>query len=202
MLRVAMIPVFVAALYMRQPWSRYAAAAVFALAGATDYADGYIARSRGLITDFGKFMDPLADKLLVFAAMLWFVETGDMPAWAALIVIAREFAVTALRLLAASAGRVIAAARSGKVKTAGTMLCLTAMLAINLPAWANFCCVAVITVTTVVSGLEIFIKNSDILSRDIMLNPASPDSQMLSRDDRPPRASRKETVKRDKSPPR
>jgi CDP-diacylglycerol--glycerol-3-phosphate 3-phosphatidyltransferase len=165
MLRVAMIPVFVAALYARQPWSRYASAAVFALASATDYADGYIARRRGLITDFGKFMDPLADNLLVFAAMLWFVETGDMPVWAALIVIAREFAVTALRLLAASAGRVIAAARSGKVKTAGTMFCLTAMLALGLPAWVNICCVAVITVTTVVSGLEIFIKNRDILSR-------------------------------------
>ncbi|MDR2421483.1 MAG: CDP-diacylglycerol--glycerol-3-phosphate 3-phosphatidyltransferase [Oscillospiraceae bacterium] len=165
LLRAAMIPALLAVLYAGFPGSRYAAMAIFILASLTDYADGYIARRRGLVTDFGKFMDPLADKALVIAAMLWFVETGAMPAWAALIVIAREFAVTSLRLLAAASGRVIAAALLGKAKTACTMLCLTVMF-IGLPAWANMACAAVITAATVLSGIELFVKNRDVM-RDI-----------------------------------
>ena len=110
MLRILMIPVFLVVLYLDFPCNRYVALAVFILASATDFVDGHIARSRGLITDFGKFMDPLADKMLVMAAMLWFVEVGRMPAWTLLIVVVREFAVSGLRLIAADNGRVIAAA--------------------------------------------------------------------------------------------
>ncbi|MDR0446912.1 MAG: CDP-diacylglycerol--glycerol-3-phosphate 3-phosphatidyltransferase [Oscillospiraceae bacterium] len=165
MLRVAMIPVFVAVLYIGFTGSSYVAAAIFILASLTDYADGYIARRRGLVTDFGKFMDPLADKVLVFAAMLWFVERGAVPSWAALIVIARELAVTALRLVAARAGRVIAAAKSGKVKTALTMLCLTAMLVLrDPPGWVYGVGVAIITAATVISGAEQFYKNKDVMN--------------------------------------
>jgi CDP-diacylglycerol--glycerol-3-phosphate 3-phosphatidyltransferase len=154
---------FLAILYIGFPGSNYAALTIFVLASATDFADGYIARRRGLVTDFGKFMDPLADKVLVFAAMIWFVEAGVMPAWAALIVAVREFAVTALRLIALDNGRVIAAARSGKIKTAGTMICLTVMF-FGIPEWCVYICVAVITITTTASGIEYFIKNRDTLN--------------------------------------
>jgi CDP-diacylglycerol--glycerol-3-phosphate 3-phosphatidyltransferase len=163
MFRVALIPVFLAVLYLGFAGSWYVAMAIFIVASLTDLADGYIARSRGQVTDFGKFMDPLADKVLVFAAMLWFVERGALSAWVVLIVIVREFAVTALRLVASDNGRVIAAAASGKVKTAATMLCLTAMF-LGLPAWGNAVCAGIIVATTLFSGIEYFIKNKDTLN--------------------------------------
>lgn len=166
MFRIALIPVFLVVLYIGFPGSHIAAMAVFIIAGVTDFVDGYIARSRNQVTNFGKFMDPLADKILVVSAMLWFVGQGDMPAWAALIVIIREFMVTALRLIAVSSGRVIAAAVSGKVKTAVTMVCLTAMF-LELAPWMVYVCVAAITVTTVVSGLEYFIRNKDAINWEI-----------------------------------
>jgi len=165
MVRIVMIPVFLAVLYINFPGSRYAAMIVFIAAGLTDIADGHIARTRGQVTDFGKFMDPLADKVLVIAAMLWFIEQGIMPAWAALIVIIREFMVTALRLIAANDGRVIAAAVSGKIKTVVTMLCLTLMF-LPLPLWMIYICVAAITVTTLISGVEYFVRNKDIINFD------------------------------------
>jgi len=163
MVRIILIPVFLAVLYIGFPYSHFAAMALFVIAGLTDIADGYIARHRNQVTDFGKLMDPLADKVLVVAAMLWFVERDVMPAWVALIVIIREFMVTALRLIAVDNGRVIAAAISGKIKTVVTMICLTAMF-LPLEKWAIYVCVALITVTTVVSGVEYFIKNKDILN--------------------------------------
>lgn len=162
MLRILMIPVFLVVLYLDFPYNRYVALAVFIVASATDFVDGHIARSRGLITDFGKFMDPLADKMLVMAAMLWFVEVGRMPAWALLIVVVREFAVSGLRLIAVDNGRVIAAAWSGKVKTASTMVCICLMLLIARPA-LDLVCAAVILVTTVYSGAEYFVKNKDVV---------------------------------------
>lgn len=114
LLRVVMIPVFMAALYVEFPFHMIVALTVFILASVTDFIDGYIARNFNQITDFGKFMDPLADKLLVTSAMLWFVEVGQMSAWVLLIVIAREFAVSGLRMVAAPKGVVIAAGWSGK----------------------------------------------------------------------------------------
>ena len=110
------------------PGANYWALAIFVLASLTDTLDGYIARHYNQITDFGKFMDPLADKCLVTAAMLWFVEIGQMPGWALLVVIIREFGVSGLRMVAADKGRVIAAGWSGKVKTASTMVCIVLML--------------------------------------------------------------------------
>ena len=165
MVRVVLIPVFLAVLYIGFPYSQYAAVAIFIAAGLTDVADGYIARHRNQVTDFGKFMDPLADKVLVLAAMLWFVEQGQMPAWAALIVVIREFLVTALRLVAVDSGRVIAAAVSGKVKTLVSMICLTVMF-LPLKPWMVYICIGAITLTTVVSGIEYFVKNRDILKLD------------------------------------
>ena len=115
MLRILLIPVFMLVLYWGFPGATWAALAVFVIASLTDLLDGKIARKYNLVTDFGKFADPLADKCLVTAAMLWFVEIGQMPAWALLIVIVREFAVSGLRMIASDKGRVIAAGWSGKL---------------------------------------------------------------------------------------
>ncbi len=163
LLRVIMIPIFLLALYLDFPFHMIVALILFILASVTDFIDGYIARHFDQITDFGKFMDPLADKLLVTSAMLWFVEVGQMPAWALLIVIAREFAVSGLRMVAAPKGIVIAAAWSGKIKTASTMVCVCLML-LPIPGILNTICVAVILVTTVWSGVEYFVKNKSVFS--------------------------------------
>ena len=162
-LRVVMIPAFLLVLYLDVPWANYWAMVLFAAASVTDTLDGYIARHYNQVTDFGKFMDPLADKCLVTAAMLWFVEVGQMPAWALLIVIVREFGVSGLRMVAADKGRVLAAGWSGKVKTAATMVCIILML-LPLPEIVNQIGTAVIVLTTIYSGVEYFMKNADILA--------------------------------------
>ena len=163
LLRIVLILPFLLVLYLGVPLAPYIALVIFALASLTDMLDGQIARKRGLVTDFGKFADPLADKMLVTAAMLWFVEIGQMPGWALLVVIVREFAVSGLRMVASDKGRVIAAGWSGKVKTASTMVCIVLMF-LPIPAAVNTLCVAVIVVTTICSGVEYFLKNKDCLS--------------------------------------
>ena len=163
MLRVAMIPAFLLVLYLQVPGAAYWAMGIFIVASVTDWVDGYVARHYNQTTDFGKFMDPLADKCLVTAAMLWFVEVGQMPAWALLIVIVREFGVSGLRMVAATNGTVIAAAWSGKIKTASTMVCLVLMF-LPIPKELNTICVAVIVLTTIYSGVEYFMKNIKVFS--------------------------------------
>ena len=163
LLRVVLIPVFLALAYTGHlRW----ALLVFILASLSDMLDGYIARHYDQITDFGKFMDPLADKVLVIAAMCYFVEAGRMPGWALAIVLLREFAVSGMRLVAVEQGRVIAAAWSGKVKTAATMVCLCLMLFFDRPAasadWVARLVTAVILITNVYSGVEYFMKNRDV----------------------------------------
>ena len=138
LLRVVMIPAFLLVLYLDVPGASYWALAIFVAASLTDTLDGYIARHYNQVTDFGKFMDPLADKCLVVAAMLWFV--------------------------AADKGRVIAAGWSGKVKTASTMVCIVLMLIPPVAREISSLCVAVIVLTTIYSGVEYFIKNLDVLS--------------------------------------
>lgn len=156
--RVIMIPVFLVLAYANQPvW----AFVVFVLASLSDMLDGYIARHYHQITNFGKFMDPLADKVLVLAAMCFFVERGFMPGWAVALVLLREFAVSGMRLIAVEQGRVIAAAWSGKIKTASTMVCLCLMM-IDIPGWLVTACCVIIVVTTVYSGIEYFVKNRDV----------------------------------------
>ncbi|MBR2490854.1 MAG: CDP-diacylglycerol--glycerol-3-phosphate 3-phosphatidyltransferase [Ruminiclostridium sp.] len=159
MIRVVLIPVFIVLLYLGHT---IPALAVFIVASVTDFVDGYVARKYNLVTDFGKFMDPLADKLLVMSAMAWFVEVGWMPGWAFFIVLAREFAVTGLRLVAVEQGLVIAAGKSGKVKTASTMVGIILMLAVPGDL-LNLICVAVIVITTVYSGIEYFIQNKQVI---------------------------------------
>ena len=164
LIRVAFIPVFMVLMYLSggQPglWM-WLALAVFIIASLTDYIDGYIARKYKQVSDFGKFLDPLADKLLTIAAMTMFCEWAMMSAWALMIVLTREFAVTGLRLVAAPKGTVIAAGKSGKLKTASTMICICLML-FGVPPVFNLVCQIVILVTTVYSGIEYFAKNLDV----------------------------------------
>lgn len=162
LLRIVLIFPFLLVLYLDVPFAPYIALVIFIAASLTDMLDGQIARKRNLITDFGKFADPLADKMLVTAAMLWFVENGQMPGWALLIVIVREFAVSGLRMVASDQGRVIAAGWSGKIKTASTMVCIVLMF-LPIPPALNALCVGVIVVTTIYSGVEYFVKNKDCL---------------------------------------
>ena len=161
MLRVVMIPAFLLVLYLGIPYANYIALAIFIVASLTDWLDGYIARHYNQVSDFGKFMDPLADKCLVVAALCWFVENGQMAGWVLAVVLLREFAVSGMRLVAVEKGRVIAAGWSGKVKTASTMVCICLML-FGIPGWAERVCEVIILVTTIYSGVEYFAKNLDV----------------------------------------
>ena len=160
--RVAMIPAYMVTMYLSGGaagmWM-YISLAIFVVASLTDFVDGYIARNFNQTTDFGKFLDPLADKLLTIAAMTMFCEWGVFPAWALMIVLTREFAVTGLRLVAVQKGNVIAAGWSGKVKTASTMVGLCVMMALPSIAVLNGIVIGIIVVTTLYSGLEYFIQN-------------------------------------------
>lgn len=127
-LRVLLIPVFIVLMLAKFRYSNAIALFIFIVASITDSVDGYVARKYNQVTTFGKFMDPLADKLLVTSAILIFVEWGQIPSWAAFLIIAREFSVTALRLVAVDAGIVISAGFSGKVKTAVSMVALCVMM--------------------------------------------------------------------------
>ena len=162
LVRVAFIPVYMVLMYLSggQPnlWM-WLGLAVFVIASLTDYVDGYIARKYQQVSDFGKFLDPLADKLLVIAAMTMFCQWGQMPAWALMIVLTREFAVTGLRLVAVGNGTVIAAGWSGKVKTASTMIGLCVLMAFPTVGWLSWTVIGIIEFTTVYSGVEYFIQN-------------------------------------------
>ncbi len=157
--RIVLIPVFLVLAYTGL---KYWALAVYIIACLSDVADGYIARHYNQVSNFGKFVDPLADKMLVLAAMCIFIESGQMPGWAVAIVLFREFAVSGLRLIAVEQSRVIAAARSGKDKT-GCMVGLGAMLVFGqqYPV-VNLVCYILIIVTTVYSGVEYFVANRDV----------------------------------------
>ena len=157
-----MIPAFMVTMYLSGGvpgmWM-YISLAIFIAASLTDSLDGYIARHYNQVTDFGKFLDPLADKLLVIAAMCMFCQWGVFPAWALMIVLTREFAVTGLRLIAVQKGHVIAAGWGGKVKTASTMVGLCVMMALPGVAVLNWVVIGVIVLTTVYSGVEYFVQN-------------------------------------------
>ena len=163
--RVAMIPAFMLAFLLSpaHAWLKWLALAIFILASLTDYVDGHIARKYNQVSDFGKFLDPLADKLLVISAMCIFCQWGLMPAWALMIVLTREFAVTGLRLIAVQKGRVIAAGWSGKVKTFSTMVALCIWIVFHDWSWLNWIIILAIVLPTIYSGVEYFIKNWDVL---------------------------------------
>ena len=157
--RIALIPVFLVLCYTNH---RIAATVVFILASLSDLLDGYIAPHYNQISNFGKFMDPLADKMLVLSAMCFLVEKGQMPGWVVAVVLFREFAVSGLRLVAAERQHVIAAAWSGKVKTTCTMVGLCFVLVFTQYPWLNMLVSAVILITTIYSGVEYFMKNKDV----------------------------------------
>ena len=140
--RVILIPVVVALMYLDFAGHMYWALLVFAVASVSDFVDGYIARHCNQVTNFGKFLDPLADKLLVISVMLVYVVTG-------------------LRLVAVEGGKVIAAAWSGKIKTASTMVCFI-LLMLPVPDWTVTACWIVVLATTVYSGIEYFVKNASV----------------------------------------
>ena len=160
--RVLMIPVYLVTMYLSHGESNvwmYVSLAIFVIASLTDFVDGYIARHYNQVTDFGKFLDPLADKLLTIACMCMMCEWSMMPAWALMIVLTREFAVTGLRLVAVQNGTVIAAGWSGKVKTASTMVGLCFVMAFPTEVWMINAVVWMIVVTTLYSGIEYFVQN-------------------------------------------
>ncbi len=158
--RICLVPLFMILLYAG---AKYLAFAVYILACVSDFFDGYIARNYNQISTFGKFMDPLADKVLVIAAMCWFVQSLRFPGWALALVCFREFAVSGLRLIAAEKGKVIVAARSGKIKTASTMVSLAVMLLFEIQLLDGIA-VAVIIVTTLYSGFEYFKNNKGVFN--------------------------------------
>jgi CDP-diacylglycerol--glycerol-3-phosphate 3-phosphatidyltransferase len=154
--RILLVPVVVVALLAETPNADMFAAIVFAVAAFTDGLDGYIARSRGSITTFGKLMDPLADKLLIIAPLVSLVSLGRIAAWVAMVIIAREFAVTALRMVAVEQGVVIPASFLGKLKTVTQVGAIFAVIAVSsTPVWVDLL-VYLAVVTTVVSGVDYF----------------------------------------------
>ena len=174
MLRVVLVPVFMVfaaySLYGTadfNPTFALIAGIIFAVASFTDFLDGYLARKNNLVTDFGKFMDPLADKMLVLSAMCYFVEVGLMPGWVVAVVLLREFGVSGLRLLAVEQGIVIAAAWSGKIKTGVTMVALGILIIATQPWFpapqvVAVICWVLILATTLYSGIEYFVKNINV----------------------------------------
>ena len=166
LVRVGFIPLYMVFMYLSGGKSNlwmWLGLGVFILASITDFIDGQIARKLNQVSDFGKFLDPLADKLLTIAAMTMFCQWGVMPAWALMIVLTREFGVTGLRLVAVGKGKVIAAGWSGKIKTASTMIGLCVWMAFPSVMWIGWTVTAVIVFTTVVSGIEYFVKNWNCL---------------------------------------
>ena len=162
LVRVAMIPAYLITMYLSHGQAglwMYLSLAIFIIASLTDFVDGYIARHYNQTTDFGKFLDPLADKLLTVAAMAMFCEWGVFPAWALMVILTREFAVSGLRMVASQKGSVIAAGWSGKVKTASTMVGLCAMMAFPGITLLNGIVIGMIVVTTLYSGVEYFVQN-------------------------------------------
>lgn len=169
-LRIIMIPIFLIVLFTNwipEPQSRIFAVIIFALASLTDMLDGYIARSRNMVTTLGKFLDPLADKLLVTSALVSLVELGNLSAWVVIIILSRELAITGFRTVAVSEGIVIAASWWGKIKTISQMFMIMLLL-IDIPlslfdALENIL-VWLAVIFTIVSGVDYIVKNKQVLS--------------------------------------
>ena len=165
--RVILIPFFVACILIPAiPFNNIIACVIFCVASFTDFLDGYIARRDGLVTNFGKFMDPLADKLLVGAALICLVETGQLPAWVVVVIISREFIISGFRLIASDNGVVIAASYWGKFKTVSQMA-MVIVLILNIPGTFFGILGSVLmwisVILTIVSLVDYVIKNKDVL---------------------------------------
>ena len=184
LIRIILVPVFLVFIAVKNlPYVSIIATFIFIIASITDQLDGYIARSRNQITNFGKFMDPLADKLLVTSALISLVELQLIPSWAAIVIIAREFAVSGLRTIAASEGKIIAASYWGKIKTVIQIIAIILLLLqvniINSPAikevvvnssfLSNFfkyvpnVFLYLAVIITILSGIDYFVKNKKVI---------------------------------------
>ncbi|MFS0751779.1 CDP-diacylglycerol--glycerol-3-phosphate 3-phosphatidyltransferase [Oceanobacillus sp. 1P07AA] len=178
--RILMIPIFILLLSIPFSWgswnigstelpiTHFLAALIFIIAAATDWVDGYYARKHQLVTNLGKFMDPLADKLLVSAALILLVEMEMAPAWIVIIIISRELAVTGLRLVAAGEGIVLAAGSMGKLKTATQMIAIAVLLLHNFPfSYIDFpfgiIMLYLALIFTIISGVDYFVKNWHVM---------------------------------------
>lgn len=166
--RIALIPIFMIFMLIKFPFHMEAALAIFLIASLTDKLDGHIARKYNLITDFGKFMDPLADKLLVTGAFVILIQLGRIEAWVVFVILAREFAVTGLRSLAAAQNVVIAASNFGKVKTVTQIVAICILMLNNFPFSLinipmNTIAIYTTLVITIWSGLDYFGKNIHVL---------------------------------------
>jgi CDP-diacylglycerol---glycerol-3-phosphate 3-phosphatidyltransferase len=155
-LRIMLVPVVVVALLGNTPAGDVLAAIVFAIASLTDLLDGWLARTRGSVTTFGKLMDPLADKLLVIAALISLVSLGRLPAWVAMVIIARELAVTVLRLGVTQAGVVIGASLLGKAKTCLQIAAILALISVQGRLLGTGLLFDATVIVTLVSGLDYF----------------------------------------------
>ncbi|MBU5455799.1 CDP-diacylglycerol--glycerol-3-phosphate 3-phosphatidyltransferase [Caproiciproducens sp. MSJ-32] len=185
MLRIILVPVFLVFIAVKDiPYGTFIATIIFVIASVTDQLDGYIARNRNQITTFGKFMDPLADKLLVTAALISLVELKIIPAWAAVVIIAREFAVSGLRTIAASEGKVIAASIWGKVKTVTQIIAiLLCLFRVNIESvdylytsvtqnqilnyiimYGSKYILILAVIITIISGIDYFVKNKNVVN--------------------------------------
>ena len=159
--RMIMVPFFLVAVYFEKDSQVLPISAIiFAVASFTDFLDGYLARKYNLITDFGKFMDPLADKVLVVAALAVLVEMNLIPAWMIVLIITREYAVSILRAIAANTGQVIAASQGGKAKTVSQIIAVL-MLLLNIKYGIYVMWIAVIL--TFVSGMDYLMKNKKLI---------------------------------------
>ena len=164
LLRVILVPIFmVFMLYPIVPFARLIGAAIFVIASLTDFLDGYLARKNGEVTNFGKIMDPLADKMLVTAALLCLTAEGAASPWISVIILAREFIVSGIRISAASEGNVIAASQWGKLKTVWQMISIVLALVFGAHLWIELC-LWLAAVLTVISGVDYLVKNIKYLS--------------------------------------
>lgn len=165
--RMAMIPIFVLALFSNMEYARYIGTLIFAIAAFTDGIDGYIARKTGQVTTFGKFMDPLADKILVATAFICLVELGNVSAWIVSLILAREFAITGFRTIAVSSGKTIAASSLGKIKTATQMIAIILLL-LNNPIFNKYnipldkIMLYIALFFTLLSGFDYIYKNKEV----------------------------------------
>lgn len=169
LLRVILIPVFMFFLLQQTESGDKLALVIFVIASATDFLDGYIARLRNLVTNFGKFIDPLADKLLVTAAFLCFIQLGRVSSWVVFVILAREFIVSIFRAIAAADGKVIAASIYGKFKTVSQMIAIIILLMNNYPfsQWnipMDTIMIYIATALTLISGLDYIVKNKEVLA--------------------------------------
>ena len=165
--RVLCIPAVVTLLHFPEPACRIAAAVLFILGCLTDFLDGRIARKRNLVTDFGKFIDPVADKLLVLTTLIMLIHLNKMPAWIVIVILCRELAVDGLRMVAVTKGQVIAAGPLGKWKTACQMVLISAILILNLgafEAWPLAVLTVIVVMLTIISAVDYFVRNRSVLA--------------------------------------